>query len=198
MNIRTVSVTFPYSLKCVPKGCRTERKLLVRGRTTAAIRTAASDDVTKAFRVYFPTENPLRFVRPNKMTGDAYRRKAPTIDIVRCEGMVWWPWRAEDGNSAYDVGELADFIDRLEDGSDDLLTMLPAGSSWWDVQDRPALRSVADDRCDAATALVHRKERGDAGSGARGVPTVLSPGRDRIDVVKQPIAAARPLHFEDR
>jgi hypothetical protein len=122
MNIRTVSVTFPYSLKCVPKGCRTERKLLVRGRTTAAIRTAASDDVTKAFRVYFPTENPLRFVRPNKMTGDAYRRKAPTIDIVRCEGMVWWPWRAEDGNSAYDVGELADFIDRLEDGSDDLLT----------------------------------------------------------------------------
>lgn len=156
MSVRTVHVTYPYRLTCVPKASRNERTLLVNGETTAAIPVVAPGEVVPAYRLHYPADAPVRFVWPRKKIGKAWFQKSADIELVRHAGKLWWPWRNIHSASRYEVGTIDRLVETLAEGGDDVLAMLPAGMNG-EVVDRPAVRQVTLDEVDIAAARVQRK-----------------------------------------
>jgi len=154
-----VGVSFPYRLTCIPKGCRNLQDLLVWGWTTAAIRTVSAHEAGAAFRLRFPSDRMLRYVWPKKMANHPDRLKAATVDLLRYGDAIWWPWLHRSGFSRtrYDIGSPTRLFDELAEGEADLLGMSPTPTWRANIAARPEVRSIVEDDCDVATAMVQRK-----------------------------------------
>jgi hypothetical protein len=151
------AVAFPYLLTCVPKGCRKIRELLVWGWTTAAIRTIPVAEAQSAFRLRFPADRMLRYAWPRKMADDPRTLAAATVDLIRYDDALWWPWKFSFGISRYDIGSPAALCKELVEGALDPLGVSPIHVGKATIVSRPDVRSVLNDCRDEATARVHRK-----------------------------------------
>ena len=99
MQLRPVTVGFPYLRTFVPRRCRNERTEVFKATATGAVRSVTVEEAHNAFRISFPERDARRFFRRRASFchPSHYLRSAAILTLLRYDGALWWPIRSGHG-----------------------------------------------------------------------------------------------------